>query len=139
MIVMDKTTLGVYGWILVALLCMGSLLVFATPFGKYTMNEVNYIIEELCDSAFADPDAEQYTLAEPNLAINNSTLTITPVDGADSYEFYIGNRYVMTVTDNLVINLNEHINVTGIFVLKVVATNSAGEISDTATIGYNLQ
>ena len=44
---MDKNTLSNYGWILVSVMLMGVLMTFATPYGKYAMNNVNQCSESI--------------------------------------------------------------------------------------------
>ena len=134
---MDRNMMSIYGWILIAVLCMGVLIAFATPFGKFTMEQITYTVEDMVDKVF-DDGSEKPALDKPSLALNGNILTITPVDKATSYELYIGNRCVQTLTDNLTVDLNNYIDNSGIFVVKVIALSSAGQ-SDVAAIGYRVE
>ena len=133
---MDKTTMGVYGWILITLMCMSVLMGFATPLGQYAMEQVNYTLEDWFDKAFEDES--DYALDKPALAISDTILTVTPVENATAYEVYVGMRLVETLTDTYTVDLSKYTSNTGFYVIKVVATSSQG-YSDTAAIGYTIE
>lgn len=133
---MDKNTLSNYGWILVSVMLMGVLMTFATPYGKYTMNNINYFVNGVIESAF--DNSEKPALDTPELSMNGSVLTIEPVEGATSYDVYIGNRFLVNLEGNTSIDLGEHITNPGIYVIKVMAVSDNGS-SKMAAVGYRLE
>ena len=132
---MDKTTVGVYGWIIIAVLCMGVLLTFASPFGKLTVAQVNYAVNDMIDSAFVV--SEEVLLDTPELSIEGSILTIKEVERATSYKVYDGHTLLTTLTTERSIDLNDYITNPGIHVVKVIAISDT-EHSKMTAIGYRL-
>lgn len=90
---MDKETMSVYGWILVATLIMSVMLAAASPFSRMVMNNVNDTVNDYVGKAFEEPEeAEEdmtyyytgYVFDKNGDPISGATVLATSTTSGDS-------------------------------------------------------
>lgn len=107
---MDKQTLSNYGWIVVLTLILAVLLALATPFGSFiagafkaTYAGFGMVTENALGiigiGSGSNSGQDSNRLAQPNITLNGSTLTIDPVENAESYDIYVDGSLVANTSE----------------------------------------
>lgn len=133
---MDKNTLGMYGWIMITLLCFSVLITFTTPLGEYAKDQIYDTAMYYTNSAFKEEN--NFIHKTPNATITGDVLTVETVEGATEYEIYNGHTLLTTLTTDMTVELSEYIKYNGTYLIKVIAKSSSG-CSDTVTVGYKVE